>query len=89
MGLNIDDTIFEGMITDVVTYRKSSPTILAIEGLRYDGTEATHFIEDKPIEMLRVYNTDIFKQLRELIEKYASAVEASGKYKKQYRRILI
>lgn len=89
MGLNDDDTIFEGIIRDVITYSNSSPTLLKIEGLVYDGIEAVHFIEEKSIDVLKVFDEEEYSEVKRLINEHAIAVELVAKLRKQYRRMMV
>lgn len=88
MGMLQDGVIFEGITKKVVCRVNTTPSILTVEGTSYNGINDKYFIEDLPLERLKIYDTDEFFKSRTLLENYITAIKDADNCRKQCRRLL-
>lgn len=90
MGMGMIDTgyIFSGNVLDVIQSNDGKPEILLIEGAMFDGNMNIPFRQDMPIEMLKVFNQDVFKNAYKLMESSEAAIRKAVNLKERCKQLM-
>jgi len=89
MGMTEENTIFKGIVINVISYNDMVPSEMTVKGTTYNGKYHVSFIKDMLLSRLKIYDENEYSKLKELMFKRAEAFDTAEHCLKLCRRILI